>query len=170
MPPMYIYKYILHIIYILSVSLTVLFNELQFITVFIYVKNQNFLPLFYFLAQQKFSRRPWFSAIFPRIPGFSLWGTAFMYLISFWLHQVLVAGQRLSLVAEHRLQVQGLSGCGTQALGLGGFFKCSAWAQKVWLSSSRSGVQQLRRMGLAAPWCTESSCIRDRTHVPCIRK
>ena len=60
-----------------------------------------------------------------------------------------------SLVAEHGLQVYSLSSCGTRA-------------QQLWLMGSRAQAQQLRRMGLVAPWHVRSSWTRARTGVPCI--
>ena len=86
-------------------------------------------------------------------------------------------GSRLLFIMVQRLLLcraqtlgPGAHLCGTQALGLGGFVKHREWAQQVWLSSSRAVAQQLWRMGLIAPQQTESSCIRDRTRVPCISK
>ena len=79
----------------------------------------------------------------------------FIYFIS-WLCWIFVALCGLSLVAVS---------WNYSALCCSGF---SLW----WLlllrrTGSRAWVQEMRRIGLVAPWHVESSRTRDRTHVPC---
>ena len=88
-----------------------------------------------------------------------------LYLFFFWLHWVLVAARRLSLVAVSRgyslLRCVGFSlrwFLLLQSMGSrhAGFSSCSTRAQYLWLT------------GLVAPRHVGSSQTRTRTRVPCI--
>ena len=75
---------------------------------------------------------------------------------------------RLSSYGTWALEHRNFSSCGTRALGHAGFSSCGAWAQQLWLEGSRAQAQQLRHMGLVAPWRVGSSWTGDRTRVPWI--
>ena len=101
----------------------------------------------------------------------------YFLFIYFWLHWVLVAVHKLSLVEESggysSLQCLGFSlrwllflrSTGSRRTG---FHSCGTWAQQLWFTGSRAQAQQLWHMGLVAPQHVGSSRSRDRTRVPCI--
>ena len=94
-----------------------------------------------------------------------------------WLHWVLVAACRLSLVAASGgyssswcvdFPLRWLLLLWSTGPRCTGFSRCGTRAQQLWLAGSRVQAQQLWRTGLVAPRHVGSSRTRARTHVPCI--
>ena len=136
-------------------------------------KNEEILSLWRILPASKFQ----VLQLSGMIPLMTFLKVFFFFFFgctgSSWLHRLFSSCSEWRLLSSCGVQASQCSGfscCQAQTVGHTGFSSCGMWAQQLWFPGSRAQAQQLRCMGLVAPWHVGSSQIRDQTCVSCIGK